>query len=125
MTETYDQILEFLTKNKFQNKINKLAKQYKDKKIVIYGAGLAFEVITANFDLGELNITGISDIRFNGGEVFNGFKTIRPESLYRESPDLVLTFLTNPNVVEKYFKNYLFIEYGRFKYEHIFKFRLL
>jgi len=52
-------------KKNFQKQIDKLSQKYKNKKILIYGAGLLFSVIYDNYDLSKLNIVGILDKKFD------------------------------------------------------------
>ena len=54
-------ILDYLKAVHAQRQINKLARKYKNKKIVIYGAGEYFQILKNNFDLSNLNIVGIAD----------------------------------------------------------------
>ena len=57
-------ILGYLKAVHAQRQINKLARKYKNKKIVIYGAGEYFQILKNNFDLSNLNIVGIADKKF-------------------------------------------------------------
>ena len=57
-------IVNFLKKQNFQKRIDKLSKKYAGKKIIIYGGGKAFELMCQNYDFSKLNIIGIADIKF-------------------------------------------------------------
>ena len=56
--------MEFFNDNNAQKQIDKLAKKFKNKKVVIYGAGIYFQIIKNNFDISKLNIIGIADKKF-------------------------------------------------------------
>jgi len=122
MYKTYNDILELLKKKNFQNRINKLAKKYQNKKIIIYGAGVAFDAISDNFDLSKLNIIGVSDIKFKDDGVYKSFTTYAPESIAAQKPDAVLISMYEYEIAEDYFVNNLFPVYGEFRYENFIKF---
>ena len=86
------QNLKFLYKNKFDKTFPKLVKRVKDKKIVLYGAGIFLETINKHFDLSELNIIGIADRKYSkdSNETFLGYKTYNPDELKNLNPDYVL-----------------------------------
>ena len=86
--------VEYLTKIKEQEYIDKLAKKLKNKKILLYGAGLVFDVLKENFDLTKLNIIGISDKKFetidkNISE-YKGFKVIKRDEIKEQEFDTIL-----------------------------------
>lgn len=54
---------EYLKIYNAQSKINKLAKRYKNKKIAVYGAGQFSHAIFSNYDLSNLNIVAVADLR--------------------------------------------------------------
>ena len=66
-----------------QRQINKLARKYKNKKIVIYGAGEYFQILKNNFDLSKLNIVGIADKKFETSKDSNPtpYLALAPEEL--------------------------------------------
>ncbi|MBQ4646132.1 MAG: hypothetical protein IJB79_02170 [Candidatus Gastranaerophilales bacterium] len=55
---------ELLKKNNFESQLNKLCCKLKNKKILIYGAGLFLKSVKENYDLSSLNIIGISDKKY-------------------------------------------------------------
>lgn len=107
----------FLKMKKFQKRIDKLAKHYKNKKIIIYGAGKAFEAINKNFNLDNLNIIGIADMKFDDGQEYLGYETFSPKTFLKEPPDVVLISMLQHHKAEKFFKEELIPEFGEFKYE--------
>lgn len=115
----YNDMLEILKEHNFKKRINNLAKKYKDKKIILYGAGIFFDVIYENFDLSGLNIIGISDRSFQNADLYKGFKTFKPEEIVEQNPDLLLIMTYRYNVIEKFFKEEL-LKGSKIKYEAIF-----
>lgn len=113
---TYDEFLKYLKKNNLQKQINKLAGKYKNKKIIIYGAGAVFDVIADNFDIGSLNIEYISDIKFNEFGEYKGFKTIPYKNISGQNPDMVLVTLQDNYIIKYFFEDEIFPKYGKFKY---------
>jgi len=82
----------YFEKIKEQKYINKLVKKIKNKKVIIYGAGIIAEVLLDKYDLSGLNIIGIADKRFertNETEFYN-LKAIRPDELKNYDFDTIL-----------------------------------
>lgn len=121
MNLTNANVEEYLLNKKFQKRIDKLAAKYKNKKIMIYGASMTFDVIRKNFDISKLNIIGVADIRFNDGEEYEGFKTFNSYSFLEEKPDVVLIAMLESEVAEYFFEDALVPKYGDFKYEPLIK----
>lgn len=87
------QNVNFLYKNKFDKTFPKLVKKMKNKKVILYGAGIFLEVINKYFDLSQLNIIGIADKKYsliNNEERFLGYKTFNPTEIIGLNPDYVL-----------------------------------
>ena len=78
-----------------QRQINKLARKYKNKKIVIYGAGEYFQILKNNFDLSKLNIVGIADKKFETSKDSNPtpYLALAPEELKDFDLDVILVAL--------------------------------
>ncbi|HSA06212.1 MAG TPA: sulfotransferase [Candidatus Gastranaerophilales bacterium] len=90
----YGYIAEELTLGdiKLQNNIDKLAKKYKNKKVLIYGAGKFFQTVTENLDLKGLNIIGVSDRKFCNSDVkdFAGYKVIDLSEIQNHDFDVII-----------------------------------
>lgn len=89
----------YLCKFNFEKCLKKLNKKLKNKAIIIYGAGIFFQVIHKCFKLDELNIIGIADRKFinhEENEKFLGYKVYAPEEIKNVNPEYVL-------VATKYF----------------------
>lgn len=83
----------YLYKHKFDKTLPKLVKKLDGKSVVIYGAGVFFELIKKYFDLSGLNIVGVSDRRFENheeNEEWQGYKVYSPEEIKELKPDYVL-----------------------------------
>ncbi|HNW26104.1 MAG TPA: glycosyltransferase [Candidatus Gastranaerophilaceae bacterium] len=75
-----------------QKQINKLARKYKNKKIVLYGAGIYCKTLFENYDLSNLNIVAVADRGFKNEENKNFFNLncILPKDLKEFDCDLIL-----------------------------------
>ena len=83
---------EYLEEYKTQEKIDKLAKKYKNKKIALYGAGSFCKVIFENYDMTKLNIVAIADAKFEDdkNKSFFGLNCIEPKELGALDCDVIL-----------------------------------
>jgi len=99
-------ILKYFREVNAQKQINKLTKKYKNKKIVVYGAGLYFQILNDNFDLSKLNIVAISDKKFETNKESNTTKYIplTPDELKEFNYDVILIALLDDVNVHKYLK---------------------
>lgn len=83
----------YLKDCRFDKYLKKLVKNLTGKSVIVYGTGLLFDTITDKYDLSELNIIGISDIRYYSEEEGNldyGYKIIPRDSLKNYSADVIL-----------------------------------
>ena len=97
----YMDYLIFFKEINAQKQINILAKKYKNKKIVIYGAGIMARVLFENFDLSNLNILFVCDKKFsNKSEKFYSYNTIPPNELKNIDFDVLLIILRDEKVVD-------------------------
>ena len=83
----------YLEKYNFKKRLNKLNNKLKNKKIVIYGGGVFFQALKEYYDLSNLNIIGIADIKFENhldGEKFLGYPVLAPNEIKGVNPDYVL-----------------------------------
>ena len=84
---------EYLIFCKFEKYFKLISKKFKDKKIIIYGAGSLFQLIQKKYNLSQLNIIGISDAKYRidqEGEFDLGYKIIPREKLVNYDADIVL-----------------------------------
>ncbi len=94
-------ILNYLKEVHAQRQINKLARKYKNKKIVIYGAGEYFQILKNNFDLSKLNIVGIADKKFETSKDLNPttYPALAPEELKDADFDVIFVALYDDSIV--------------------------
>lgn len=74
-----------------------LKKKFKNKKIIIYGAGIYFKNLGCDFS--QLNVVGIVDKKFlevESGEKFYNFKKIPYKLFNHNDADFILVVLKNP-----------------------------
>lgn len=75
-----------------QKYIDVLSKKLKNKKVLLYGAGLTAEIILKNYNLKNIDIIGISDRRYeddSDGD-FHGIKKIKPSEIKNCDFDAIL-----------------------------------
>lgn len=94
-----------------QRQINKLARKYKNKKIVIYGAGEYFQILKNNFDLSKLNIVGIADKKFETSKDSNptSYLALAPDELKDFDFDVILVALYDDTSLCDYLEYQLLI----------------
>lgn len=104
-------ILGYLKAVHAQRQINKLARKYKNKKIVIYGAGEYFQILKNNFDLSNLNIVGIPDKKFETSKDSNPtqYLALAPEELKEFDLDVILVALYDDTSLCDYLEYQLLI----------------
>ena len=106
----------------FENHINSLINENKDKKILIYGAGEGFFALNKKYSfVSALNIIGISDKKFENtsSETFEGMRAILPENIPSEDFDLILVSNESAKGIVSFLKNKLNID--KTKIETLFK----
>jgi hypothetical protein len=97
---------EYLEKKKAQKSIDKIAKQYGYKKIILYGAGLFAGELFRNYDFSHLNIVGIADKKFeNDLGDFYGYQKFNPLDLLENDFDLLLITTYDDTSIKNYLKN--------------------
>ena len=87
----------YLKLNNAQKQLDNFAKKYKNKKIVIYGAGNYFQLIEENYDLSQINIVGITDLKFASDKNLNTTKylPLAPNELKDYDYDIIAMALIN------------------------------
>ena len=101
----------YLLKHNFDRTLPKLIRKLKNKTVLIYGAGIFFELINKYFDLSGLNIIGIADQKFMVTSIekeYLGYKTYKPEDIKKLKPDyLLITLKRTTTPWEGLYFNYL------------------
>ncbi len=100
---------EYLNNIGFEKYFQKLKRKLKNKSIVIYGAGELFKYINKNYNLSDLNIIGVSDLRFHNDDKnkdFMGYKIILKDEIVDYKPDyVVVATLKYISIVENFTVN--------------------
>ena len=84
MNEEYFSYVAKLKEIDFKNNLSFLQKKYKNKKVLLYAAGLFFDAIADNYNLFDyLDIIGICDIKFkeNKPTLYKNIKTFEPSEI--------------------------------------------
>jgi len=83
---------DYLERKKAQKAIDKFAKKYKDKKVVLYGAGYFASDLLRNYDFSKLNIIAVADMKFQDDTEgdFYGYKKIGPYDILETAFDILL-----------------------------------
>ena len=101
----------YLYRHKFDKTLPKLVKKLKNKKVVLYGAGLYLKTILKYFDLSKLDIIGVSDKKFEKheeGETFCGYKVLAPDEIKALRPDYILVSTKfYISIIEEMYTNFL------------------
>lgn len=101
----YDSLKEWLREKNFQKRVNQLSKKYKNKKVLVYGAGLLSSAIFDNYDLSGLNIIGISDQKYFGtDESYREYKAVAPYDIPELQPEVILIATYNTGNVKDFIK---------------------
>lgn len=83
----------YLKDIKFEKYLKSLKKNLKGKSIIIYGTGLLFQYINENYDLSDLSIIGISDMKYADemeGKLDLGYQVIPKSSILKYNPDYII-----------------------------------
>lgn len=89
-------------------RITKLKKQLQNKRVLIYGTGKLFQSLLKDYHLGELNIIGIIDKKYEFDESITedfGYKVVHISEIYLQKADCILICLAKPQSVEKQLKS--------------------
>ncbi|MCM1003414.1 MAG: LicD family protein [Candidatus Gastranaerophilales bacterium] len=99
-----NKILSYLTEVNAQKQINHAVKKYQNKRVVLYGAGLYFQILMENFDLSGLNIVAICDKKFETLKSANPsqYLPIAPAELAEFEYDIILSTLYDDTSLMEY-----------------------
>lgn len=87
--------------------IKKQQKKYKNKKVIIYGAGEYSQYVFENYDLSGFNIVAVADMKYKNesDEFFFSHRAISPSQIADEDYDVILLNLLEDEPVYKYLKS--------------------
>ena len=102
---------EFFEKVKAQKQIDKLAKKYKNKKVVLYGAGKYSRELFEEYDLSKLNIVAIADKSFEKQENRNFYELncVAPDDLRQLDYDVILLTVYDEALITDFLKEELLV----------------
>ena len=103
--------LEYYKKVKAQKQINKLAKKYRNKKIIVYGAGIMADTLFKNYDISKLNIIGVCDKKFETSEnkTFFSYTGFPPSEIKNLDFYVILVLLLQDFEIIEFLKDKLLI----------------
>lgn len=114
MYSTKQELKLWLDKKNIQKNIDALSKTLKDKKVIIYGAGILSELIFENYDLSKVNIIAVADRKFfSVDDKFMGYKGINPIDLPDLEFDGVLIAVYNDSDVKWTLKEEILEDFGK------------
>lgn len=102
---------EHLEECKFDKYFKKLVKKLKGKSVILYGTGMLFELVKEKYDLSEINITAVSDIKYfpqQEGEKDFGYKILPYDKFVDETPDVILLGVKNYHDIMEDFREDVF-----------------
>lgn len=90
----------------FDKHYEKLCHKLKNKKVLMYGAGIMFDYFYQNYDMGKLNIVGISDKKFALDKLdkYNNYKLFAPNELIEQDIDTIIISTVYPVSVRNFLK---------------------
>jgi len=92
-----------------QKRINKSARKYADKKVVVYGAGVYSQDLFENNDFSKLNIVAVADKKFENPKKreFFGYNCITPEDLKTFDCDVILIANLDVSLIQDFLEDEL------------------
>ena len=97
----------------FEKYFKKLVKKLKGKTVVVYGTGMLFELVNDNYDLSQINIVGVSDIKYlssQEGKLDFGYKIIPLSILEKCDADVILLGVQNYDSIKEEFEEDYFVD---------------
>lgn len=114
------EIQEWLKTRNIQQIVDNYSKKFKDKKIIIYGAGLLSDLIFKNYDMSNLNIIAVADSNSNNADFFHNIKKCTPDKIIKFKPDVIISCTYNQKMIRKFLKD-TYPEVAKIKFCSIIK----
>ena len=86
----------------FKTHLTDLLKSLEGKKVLIYGAGIAYADLKLKYDFSKLNIVAIADKKFEEETVLDRIKAIPPEQIFYQDYDVILITNECGSVISNY-----------------------
>lgn len=102
--------LKYFEREKAQKHIDRIARKYKNKKVILYGAGQYARALIRNYDISKINAIGIADRRFErpSTESFFGLKTFAPSELKKLDIDVIVLTVLEYDTLRNILKDLLY-----------------
>lgn len=102
-----EQYRSYVSDKKTGRYIKKLIKKYKNKKVLVYGAGTMADYFFEEFDFSTMNIVGVADRKFSEKNIsfVYGYKAVKPEDIEALDCDVILFSVVHPEKIEKELRN--------------------
>lgn len=98
------EITEWLKTRNVQKIINNYAEKFKNKRIILYGAGLLAKIIFENYDLSSLNIVAVADNKSDNTDFFYDIKKCSPDKIEAFEPDAIIVCTYNEAQIKDFFR---------------------
>lgn len=86
-----DNLEQYIEESDYKKQLKNLEKKLKNKKAIVYGTGLLFELLSQKYDLSNLNIIGVADRKFTANDKnYMGYRVISVDKVPSEKPDYLL-----------------------------------
>lgn len=92
----------------FEKRLEKIEKLVKDKRVIVYGTGKLFQYAINNYNFSNINIIGISDLRYlqaHSGTNDLGYKVILRQDIVKYDFDVILIATKDYLKIMKYFND--------------------
>jgi len=120
--EEYSNLKNWLANRDVQKRVDQLAQKYKNRKIIIYGAGLLAEVLFDNYDLSGLDVIAVADMKFDAESIdFKSYKAIHPCEIIRLKPDTIFLAARASCPIKIYLDDFIFPMTGKIRVETLIK----
>lgn len=93
-----------ITSELFRQNLEELNEKYKNKKVLLYGAGLYLDSILNNYKL-NLDIIGLSDRKFSETGSYRGYRTYPPDKINELNFDIMLVTTQNFQIIKNSFND--------------------
>ncbi len=107
--EEYYGYVKDVKKSSFKKRLLMLKKKYKNKKVVLYGAGVFFDAIADVYNLNDyFDIVAVGDLRYEKQPIatYKGFTTCLPEEIKTLKPDVVIVSNVSPTQIFEFFERF-------------------
>lgn len=119
---------DYLKKKNAQKRIDKLAKKYTGKKILLYGAGFFSNDLMKYYDFSKFDIVAVADMKFQDDIEgnFYGYKKIDPYDIGEINFDVLLIAIYDDVPIRDFLEDEIFdVDGPRCKVETLIKMNIV